>query len=399
MKSKRPAPSKMDYRARVHKLELLLDFGRRISTEKTLDSLLGLLANEVKTTLEADRCTIFILDRKKKILWSKVAHGTADIISVPWDKGIAGQAVLSGKLINIKDAYNDKRFNREVDKKTGYRTHSMLTSPMKNLHKKVVGVFQVLNKLNMKPFDKEDEDILTILASQAAVAVENTQLYEQVQHASIDTIFRLSAAAEYKDRDTAYHLFRMSRYTALIAKSMGFSKDYCEMMRLASPMHDIGKLGVPDAILLKPGKLDEKEWIEMRKHPLHGAEILKDSDNELLQLSETIALTHHEKFDGTGYPKGLKGGAIPIEGRIVALADVFDALTSKRVYKEKFSLEDTLKIIRDGSGKHFDPAVVKSFEKVLPGIKEIMERYSEQNEDLEHELPKDSPANISTHLH
>lgn len=381
----------MASKERVRKLELLLEFGKRIVAERSLDSLLVLLAKEVKTILEADRCSIFVLDKKKKILWSKVAHGTPDIISIPWNKGIAGETVKTGKMLNIKDAYRDSRFNPEVDRKTGYVTQSILTAPMKNLHGEVLGAFQVLNKKSRKEFDTEDEEILTILSSQAGVALENAQLYEQVRQTTEDTIFRLAAAAEYKDRDTASHLVRMSRYSVLIAEALGYSKEYCVNIHLASPMHDIGKLGVPDAVLMKPGKLDEKEWAEMKKHPFYGGEILKNSDNELIRMSQRIALSHHEKYDGSGYPQGLKGEEIPMEGRIVALADVFDALTSKRVYKEKFSLEETLKIIRDGAGKHFDPKVVQAFERVLPRITEIMNQYADKPEELRAASPKESP--------
>ena len=248
---------------------------------------------------------------------------------------------------------------------------------MKNLRDEVLGVFQVLNKKSGNPFGKEDAELLGILANQAAAAVENVQLYEQVRDAAHDTIFRLAAAAEYKDKDTGRHIMRMSRYSALIARAMGFPEKFCENILLASPMHDIGKLGVPDAILGKPATLDREEWEEMRKHTLYGAEILKGSENELIRMSEKIALCHHEKYDGSGYPQGLKGEDIPIEGRITALADVFDALTSKRVYKEKYALEETLKIIREGKGRHFDPRVVEAFEGALPGLVEVMREHAD----------------------
>jgi putative two-component system response regulator len=169
----------------------------------------------------------------------------------------------------------------------------------------------------------------------------------------------------------------MSQYSALIAEQMGFPKDYCEKIRLASPMHDIGKLGVPDAVLQKPGNLSQEEWAEIKKHPIYGAEILKSPNNELMNIAHNIALTHHERYDGTGYPQGLKGEDIPIEGRIVAVADVFDALTSKRSYKDKFSLYQTLEMIRNEKGTHFDPNVVQAFEAALPKVIEILEQYPE----------------------
>lgn len=363
--------------SKVRKLELLLEFSKRNVAEKSFDGLLILLADEAKSLLSADRCTIFILDKTKKILWSKVAHGSPSMITFPWDKGIAGEAARTGKVLNIKNAYKDSRFNPQVDKDVGYKTKSILTVPMKNLRDEVLGVFQVLNKKSGRTFEKEDAELLSILANQAAAAVENVQLYEQVRGAAHDTIFRLAAAAEYKDKDTGRHIIRMSRYSALLAQAMGFPETFCENINLASSMHDIGKVGVPDAILEKPASLDRDEWVEMRKHTIYGAEILKDSENELIRMSEKIALSHHEKFDGSGYPKGLKGDEIPIEGRITALADVFDAITSKRVYKEKFDLEETLRIIREGRGKHFDPLVVEAFEGSLPRMVEIMREHAD----------------------
>lgn len=173
----------------------------------------------------------------------------------------------------------------------------------------------------------------------------------------------------------------MGQYSAIIAEQMGFDSEWVENIRMAAPMHDIGKIGVPDAILNKPGKLDAEEWVEMKKHPIYGAEILKDSENELMQMSATVALCHHERWDGKGYPNGLKGKDIPIEARIASLADVFDALTSKRVYKPSFSVDQTLKMIDDESGTQFDPTVVKAFYKCLGKITPIMEKYAPKSGD------------------
>ena len=375
---------------KIRKLELLLEFSKKNVLERNPDILLSILASEAKVLLDADRCSIFILDKKRKVLRSKIALGTR-CITIPWDKGLAGQAVRSGKMLNIKDAYKDPQFLSGIDRKTGYVTRSILTAPMKNLKEEVLGVFQVLNKKSHKPFDKEDEDLLSILTGQGAVAIENAQLYQQIRQATQDTIFRLAAAAEFKDSDTGAHLGRMSRYSALIAKGLGYPREFRENILLASPMHDVGKMGVPDAVLMKPGKLDEKEWAEMRKHTIYGGEILKGSDNELIQMSRRIALSHHEKFDGSGYPLGLKGGEIPIEARIIALADVFDALTSKRVYKEKMSAESALTIIHAGSGRHFDPRVIRAFEKVLPKILEVLKEFEGKEREKEPEPGENDP--------
>jgi HD-GYP domain-containing protein (c-di-GMP phosphodiesterase class II) len=376
------------------KLSLLLEYAKKISVKKELDSLLRLLVEEAKGVLQADRCTVFLLDRKRRELWSRVASGE-QVIRVPAGKGIVGQAVQQGKVVNIPDAYADPRFNPEVDRKTGYRTRNLLTAPMRNNRGETMGAFQVLNK-RAGAFDAQDEEILLIFAEQAATAVENAQLYDEVRAAAKDTIFRLAAAAEYKDQDTRNHLERMSRYCAILAEELGMPSPFVQSIFLASPMHDIGKLGVPDAILKKPGKLTAEEWEEMKKHPLYGAEILRNADNELMQMSERIARSHHEKWDGSGYPLGLAREQIPIEARIVAMADVFDALTSRRCYKPAFSMEKTLEIVREDTGRHFDPKCVDALFRALPRFVAVMEEYSDQPERAPGSAPKDSPGNGAT---
>jgi putative two-component system response regulator len=187
------------------------------------------------------------------------------------------------------------------------------------------------------------------------------QAVEQLRLASLDTIYRLSRAADYRDEKTGAHIKRMSFYTAAIARKMGLDNNFVESLFYAAPMHDVGKIGIPDSILLKPGKLNPKEWEIMKRHTTIGAELLKGSDSEFIKLGEVIALTHHEKWDGSGYPSGLKNTQIPLAGRIVALADVFDALTTKRPYRGPLPLEQALDIIKDGRGFHFDPEVVDAF--------------------------------------
>jgi len=195
-----------------------------------------------------------------------------------------------------------------------------------------------------------------------------SQSLNKLRLASLETINRLSFAAEYKDEDTGQHIIRMSRYSAAIARQRRLDESVVELILYASPMHDIGKIGIPDYILLKPGKLDAGEWETMKKHTTIGAKILQGSDSDAIRMAERIAITHHEKWDGSGYPRGLRGEDIPIEGRITALADVFDALTTKRPYKEPFSVEKSLSIISGGRGAHFDPQVTEAFFSVKDEI-------------------------------
>ena len=192
-------------------------------------------------------------------------------------------------------------------------------------------------------------------------------------------IRRLGRAAEFKDNETGNHVLRMSHYARLIALADGLGEESAGIIFNTAPMHDIGKIGIPDAILLKPGKLDAAEWEVMYQHPIMGAEIIGKHDNELLETARIIALTHHEKFDGSGYPQGLTGEAIPLEGRIVAIADVFDALVSVRPYKPALPLETALQYFDEQSGRHFDPTLLVAFKKALPEILRIKEIYADEN--------------------
>jgi putative two-component system response regulator len=190
---------------------------------------------------------------------------------------------------------------------------------------------------------------------------ELIQAFEKVKIASLDTVYRLSRAAEYRDDDVGAHIERMSHYASAIARAMKLNDDFIENILWAAPMHDVGKIGIPDNILRKPGKLDDNEWLIMKGHTTIGSEILKDSSTDFIKLAEEIALSHHEKWNGKGYPRGLEGTDIPLAGRIVAIADVFDALTSARPYKKPFTLEEALSIIKKDTGSHFDPDVTRAF--------------------------------------
>lgn len=201
---------------------------------------------------------------------------------------------------------------------------------------------------------------------------------DELRRTRLQIIQRLGRAAEYKDNETGMHVMRMSHYSRIIAKGYGFSEIEAENLFNAAPMHDIGKIGIPDSIMLKPGKLTKEEFAVMQQHPEIGAEILGESDSDLIELAKVVSLTHHEKWDGSGYPRGLKGQNIPIEGRIVALADVFDALTSVRPYKDAWPLDKTLAFIDEQTGKHFDPEVVTVFNSKLDELLVVKERWKDE---------------------
>lgn len=212
------------------------------------------------------------------------------------------------------------------------------------------------------------------------VAYRTKELEEtlvKLEHSNRQIVEHLSAAAEFKDPETAAHIQRISHYCGVLARALGMSPEEVEMMVQASPMHDIGKIGVPDHILLKPGKLTDEEFEKMKQHTVIGHKILHGSESPLLKLASEIAISHHEKYDGSGYPNGLAGDQIPLSGRIVAVIDVFDALTSRRPYKEAFPNEKAYQIIREGSGTHFDPEIVRLFFANISEIVCIQQKYQD----------------------
>ena len=203
---------------------------------------------------------------------------------------------------------------------------------------------------------------------------------EELQETRQQIICRLGRAAEYRDNETGMHVIRISHYSRLLAVAAGCSEQEADEIFYAAPMHDIGKIGIPDYILLKPGPLNAEEWQVMHQHPQIGAEIIGEHDSTLLKLARNIALTHHEKWDGSGYPQQLRGEAIPLAGRIVSIVDVFDALNTKRPYKEAWPITETIAYLQREAGRHFDPALVGLFAGLLPEIQEIMRCWAEDSE-------------------
>jgi putative two-component system response regulator len=245
------------------------------------------------------------------------------------------------------------------------------------------------NDFLTKPVDKVEflarcKNMLTLndarkkLADQASwLASEVRKATSEILERERETVLRLCRAAEYRDPETGAHILRMAHFSQLIAKGMGMSQEDQELLLEAAPLHDIGKVGIADKILLKPGKLDADEFEIMKQHAIFGHDLLNGSSSRVLQEGAAIAKGHHEKFDGSGYPVGLKGTEIPIFSRIVAVADVFDALTSERPYKKAWELEAAVDFLNNGSGSHFDPACVQAFLNEWEEVMAVRERYQE----------------------
>lgn len=238
-----------------------------------------------------------------------------------------------------------------------------------------------------KPVDNVEflaraKNMLALRRSYKHLASEVRNATAEIVAREQETIFCLSRAAEYRDPETGAHIQRMSHYSRHIARCLGLSMEQQDLLLEAAPMHDIGKVGTPDLVLLKPGRLTEEEFAVMKQHAVIGYEILNASNSPLLKVAAEIARTHHEKFDGSGYPCGLKGDDIPLFGRIVAVADVFDALTSERPYKKAWDIDKALQMLRDGAGSHFDPACVEAFLTDWDAVLEIKNRFVDDNVEI-----------------
>lgn len=341
----------------------LLRVGQAMAAERDLEKLLDLIKTETEQALSADRCTVFLYDREQNELWSKVATGfeTTEEIRFPAHLGLAGYVVKTGEVLNIKDAYEDPRFNKDIDKKTGYRTQNILCMPMRNRKLEIIGVFQVLNK-RASHFDKVDEDLLTAISTNAGVAIENATLAKEMKVSFDSFVKTLSTTIDARDPITAGHSERVAEYSVLLGEEMEMQRDDLEALKYASLLHDIGKIGIREDILKKDGRLTEKEYRHIQKHVYYTHEILKNVHFERhLQLVPEIAASHHEKIDGTGYHRGLKGSEILLSGRILAISDVFDAITSRRHYRNRMAFDKVLTIIKRDAGSHFDPECVDEF--------------------------------------
>jgi len=350
-------------------LDTLLDVTRRLMTVTDLDALLRLIAEATVTMVGSERATIYIVDRAREELWSRVATGRGvGELRFPIGVGIAGTVAQTGETISIPDAYADPRFNDESDKRTGFRTRNLLTLAMTDHDGAVIGVFQAINKTD-GDFTSEDETTLRALASSAAVAVENAQLVTAQKRLWLSLIETLATTVDARDQQTAGHSKRVTRYAAVIGAEAGLSDEDLERLQAAALLHDYGKIAVRDRFLQKPGKLDDAEFAYMKAHAEKTAEFLSylDFPPDMREVPE-IAAQHHERMDGTGYPKGLRGSEILIGARIVAAADVFDALTAPRYYKPAYSIERTLELMDGMAGDHLDPAIIAAVHRALPEL-------------------------------
>ena len=353
-------------------LKSLLRITRAVSRVRDLHSLITLLASETSKVLDVERSTVFLYSRKTDELWSYVAEGEMEEIRFNASNGIAGSVFRNRKTLILHDVSKDERFNKTIDKTTGFITRNMITAPIINPSGDCIGVFQVINKWDDNFTDK-DAEFLEIVSAETAVTIDNVRLLESRERMFEGLIKALTVSIEARDPLTAGHSFDVTFLSGKIAEYMNIDSDTTEAIYYAALLHDYGKIAVPDSILKKPGSLTDEETVILRKHVQHTRIILSsiEFDGKLEQVP-VFASQHHERIDGKGYPDGLKGDEISIGGKIIAVADVFEALTAKRHYREPYSMKKTLNLMIDAIGTQFHREAVLALRDYFIDIGKLM---------------------------
>lgn len=409
----------MSTRSDDRKLREVISLDSELNQIQDLDILLERILREARRIVNADAGSIY-LKRGDELVITYAQNDTKqaelppgqklvyNIFSFPInEKSIAGYTALTGEPVNIPDCYNipdsaPYGFNQETDRASGYRTHSMLTSPLRTNTGEILGVIQVINAMDANhdviAFDAEDELVVSHFAQNAAVALQRAQMTRAI-------LLRMISMAELRDpKETGPHVNRVAGYAVEIyerwAHRVGLPPRQIErnrdLLRMAAMLHDVGKVAISDVILKKPARFTDDEYTIMKSHTRHGAALFLNKQSEFDEMAGVVALNHHEAWDGSGYPGhidvatgeatrtddsgqplGKRGTEIPLFGRIVALADVYDALSSKRVYKEAWSEDEVLEEMKKMSGSKFDPELLEVFFEVLPNIKTIASKYSD----------------------
>ncbi len=386
---------------KVEDLNSLLEISAAMNSEKDLSSLLSLIVEKTTEVLDAERTTLYLYDPDREELWSLIAQGlktsapkkaarnaTGKMYSTPKEKGglhpparqrtqalgvgeihlalgqgLAGHVAQTKESIKIDDAYSEERFNPEVDRKTGFTTRNMLVVPLLNLRDEVVGVMQVMNKKD-GPFSDADMELLGALSTHAAVAIEKQNLYEENEKFFRSIVKVLAAAVDARDPVTAGHSERVAKYSSNIARALGYEGDALRLVEYAAHLHDVGKIGVPDAVLNKPGRFEPEELKTMQSHAVQTREILSEAYfPRALREIPRVASAHHEKLDGSGYPDGLSGEQIGQIARLMAIVDIYDALVAQdRPYKRAMPQEKAFSILREDASKgKLDGELVEKF--------------------------------------
>jgi len=347
------------------RLHSLMDISLALAEVVDLTALLGLVARRTSEALGVERSSVWLHDRERHELWTVIAEGEPREIRMADDLGVAGWVVTHGEPALVADVRSDPRWNQEVDKSTGYVTLNMLCTPMEDPQGGRAGVFQCVNRVT-GDFTAEDLKFLQAVAAQAAIYIQNARLFQARKRMFDSLVDALAESIESRDPLTAGHSRNVMRYAVSIARKMGLASKEVEVIRYAALLHDYGKIGVPDHILRKPATLTEDEYEIIKLHVLYTEQILaRIHFEDRLRDVPAVAAHHHERLDGSGYPRGLKDEDIPVGGKVIAVADVFDAMTARRHYRAPMTVPAAVAIIEEGAGVQFDGAAVMALRRVL----------------------------------
>lgn len=352
------------------RLEALIDIIGIIGSNLDRDRVLQLIVRHARDLLHAEHASLFLIDEERDDIVLHVSSSETQVpeLRVPRGKGIIGHAIESGDILFVPNVHEDERHFAQAEPITGIATTSLIAVPLVTRtvqlgqglgasHTKIIGGVEAINRKD-GTFTREDAELLLTLATQAATVLQIAKLYQEANELFLDTIQAMAASIDAKDPYTNGHSQRVSEFSVAIGRQLNLPAEELHQLRIGALLHDIGKIGIPDHILGKPGRLTEAETNKMKEHPVIGANIMK---NVRLLREELPALAeHHEHIDGTGYPNGLRGEQISLFGRIVAAADVFDALTSDRPYRRALDVEEVFLRMERECGAHFDEACVRA---------------------------------------
>jgi len=344
------------------RLDLLYEVSRKASNASKASAAIPEIVATTRHALNAAASSLLLIDEDGEHLLFEFADGasggTLEHVRLDIHSGIAGWVARYGVPLIVNDVTSDPRFFGDIDKSTGFVTRAIMCSPLV-AQGRVIGVIEVLNKLDGSDFDERDLQTLTAVAATAAIAIENSRLHQSAIAGYKGTISALAAVIDAKDPCTRGHSQRVVEYALMAGEALGLSQDELEVLEYAAILHDIGKIGIADGILSKPGKLTEKESRTFREHPVIGADII--ADIPFLSRARTLVLHHHERYDGMGYPDGLTGEDIPLGARLLAVADTFDSITTDRPYRAALGMHHAIHELQRCSATQFCPVAVDSF--------------------------------------
>lgn len=371
MANKNALPVPADVPRMLQKMERLMEINITLNSTLELAQVLDFIMAKAVEMLECEAGSILLCNKEENCLMFSASTSadskTLSQIQIPLSDSLAGTIFSKNTHLVVNNVDQDIRHNASVAAQINFQTRSLLGVPMR-IQDRVIGVLEALNKKD-GGFTDEDVKILTAIASQAAVAIENAQLVEALHEAYESTLEGWAAALDLRDKETEGHSQRVTSLALQLAQAMGMSKEELAYLRQGALLHDIGKMGVPDRILLKNGPLTEQEQAIMRQHPGNAYNMLYPITH--LRPALDIPYCHHEKWDGTGYPRGLKGEEIPLAARIFTIVDVWDALRSNRPYRQAWSVEETIAYLQEQAGTSFDPKIVDRFVQIIPSLLEM----------------------------